>query len=203
MLRRHAYHLRPALAIAVLGAIAASGCASAHAQKQTELPPLDVPAPPARVLPPLEGGPIDAAAPGAATEPPAEGQEPARRPAAPRGETPRGDVRTEPPRTDTPQEQPTPPEAPPAAEPPAPTLQLAPPGTAPHAEQQVRQQLALAQRDLNGVDYGALPVDARAQYDTAKRFMLLAEQAIKDRNLIFAQTLADKAAAIAAVLLRK
>ena len=55
-------------------------------------------------------------------------------------------------------------------------------------------------RDLSHVDYGALSADAKAQYDTAKRFMVLAEQAIKDRNFVFARTLADKAAVIAAVL---
>jgi len=46
----------------------------------------------------------------------------------------------------------------------------------------------------------ALSPDAKAQYDTAKRFMVLADQAIKDRNFVFARTLADKAAVIAGVL---
>ena len=54
--------------------------------------------------------------------------------------------------------------------------------------------------DLNHVDYVALSADAKAQYDTAKRFIVLADQAIKDRNFVFARTLADKAAVIAGVL---
>ena len=50
------------------------------------------------------------------------------------------------------------------------------------------------------MDYVALSADAKVQYDTAKRFMVLSDQAIKDRNFVFARTLADKAAVIAAVL---
>ena len=57
-----------------------------------------------------------------------------------------------------------------------------------------------AAKDLSHVDYVALSADAKAQYDTAKRFMVLADQAIKDRNFVFARTLADKAAVIAGVL---
>ena len=45
-----------------------------------------------------------------------------------------------------------------------------------------------------------LSVDAQAQFDTATRFIELANQAIRDKNLVFAQTLADKAAVIAALL---
>jgi hypothetical protein len=60
--------------------------------------------------------------------------------------------------------------------------------------------LTHAARDLNRVDYGALSADAKAQYDTAKRFMVLADQAIKARNFVFARTLADKAGVIAGVL---
>ena len=54
--------------------------------------------------------------------------------------------------------------------------------------------------DLGQVDRRTLSVDAQAQFDTAKRFIVLANQAIRDKNLVFAQTLADKAAVIAALL---
>jgi hypothetical protein len=67
----------------------------------------------------------------------------------------------------------------------------------------VRQQLSKAQDDLGNVDYAALSNVLKAQYDTAKRFITLGEQALKERNLIYAGTLADKAAAIATVLLRR
>jgi hypothetical protein len=43
-------------------------------------------------------------------------------------------------------------------------------------------------------------MDARAQYDQSKRFTQQAEQALKDRNFVFAATLADKAAALAVEL---
>jgi hypothetical protein len=81
-------------------------------------------------------------------------------------------------------------------------LQLAPPGEEGRVQEAVQRQLKQADHDLSRVDYRALGTDARAQYETAKRFATLAEQALKERNLVFAQTLADKAAAIAAVLAR-
>jgi hypothetical protein len=56
---------------------------------------------------------------------------------------------------------------------------------------------------LAQVNYKLLSVDRRAQYDQSKRFSEQAEQALKDRNLIFAATLADKAATLAAELLGK
>lgn len=187
------------LVVAGVSAGALSGCVRARAQTEPALPPLAAPLPPPRVLPPLEGGPIEGAVPTTAEEPPAWPRPtPRRRPEAPRPAegAPRTDVKPE----GTPADAPAV-ETPPAAEP-VPTLQLAPVGDEAHAEAAVRRQLAQADQDLRRVDYRALGVDARAQYETAKRFSILAEQAIKDRNLIFAQTLADKAAAIAAVLAR-
>jgi hypothetical protein len=81
-----------------------------------------------------------------------------------------------------------------------PVLQLAPAGEEHASEGTIRDQLTRATRDLSRVDYVALSADAKVQYDTAKRFMVLADQAIKDRNFVFARTLADKAAVIAGVL---
>ena len=96
-------------------------------------------------------------------------------------------------------EPPPAPETPPETTP-APALQLASPGTSGHAEQTVKQQLVKAESDLGQVQRQTLSVDAQAQFDTAKRFIDLANQAIRDKNLVFAQTLADKAAVIAALL---
>ena len=67
----------------------------------------------------------------------------------------------------------------------------------------VRQQLGKAADDLQKVNYAALSNDLKAQYDTAKRFITLGEQALREQNLIFAATLADKAGAIATLLLRR
>jgi hypothetical protein len=189
-----------AAVLAAVLAVALSGCATARAHTAPDLPPLAVPSPPERALPPLEGGPIEAAVPAAPQPPPA-------RPAArPRSEPRNGDTLA---RADAAAVDPAPAEvAPDASRPPeepaaAPTLRLMPGGESPASEERVRQQISRAQQDLTHVDYKALNADAREQYDTAKRFVAVAEQAIKDRNLIFAQTLADKAATIAAVLLRR
>ena len=65
----------------------------------------------------------------------------------------------------------------------------------------MRDLLTRAARDLNRVDYGRLSADGRAQYQQSKRFSQQAEQALKDRNFVFATTLADKAATLATELL--
>ena len=70
-------------------------------------------------------------------------------------------------------------------------------------EQRVRGMLTNAGRDLARIDYRALGVDAQAQYDIAKRFTEQAEEALKAKNLLFAEQLADKAAALAAQLLKR
>ena len=110
----------------------------------------------------------------------------------------RGETRPDPPREPV-AEPPAAAEAPPETTS-APALQLASPGTSGHAEQAVKQQLNKAGVDLGQVDRRTLSVDAQAQFDTATRFIVLANQAIRDKNLVFAQTLADKAAVIAALL---
>jgi hypothetical protein len=59
-----------------------------------------------------------------------------------------------------------------------------------------------AARDLSRVDYQKLSTEGRSQYDQSKRFSEQAEQALKVGNTVFAATLADKAAVVAAELLR-
>jgi hypothetical protein len=184
------------------GAFVTGGCAKARAAREPELPPLAMPAPPPRVLPPLEGGPIEAAVSEQQPETPEQRRPPARH----RAESARADsqriAREDQVRPETQagnEVSAPPPEAPP--EPAAPALQLAPSPDA-ASEQGIRRQLVRANTDLGKVDYRALNDDAKAQYETAKRFIELADQSIRDRNLVFAQTLADKAAAIAEVLRR-
>jgi hypothetical protein len=63
--------------------------------------------------------------------------------------------------------------------------------------------IARASADLSRIDYRALNEDARTQYDTAKRFVTQAEDALRTRNLVFARNLADKAAALAAQLVAR
>ena len=62
--------------------------------------------------------------------------------------------------------------------------------------------LSRASRDLSRVNYTSLNPDGKAQYDTARRFMQQAEEAMRARNLVFAGKLADKAATMASVLVR-
>jgi hypothetical protein len=188
--------------VCALGGALATGCAKARAVHEPEMPPLAMPMPPDRVLPPLEAGPIEAAAPEQQPETPEQRRPPARQ----RGETARADTQrvvredTVKPEAQQPLgEASVPPE--PAPVPAAPALQLAPSADA-ASEQGIRRQLTRASGDLGNVDYRALNDDAKAQYETAKRFIELAEQSIRDRNLVFAQTLADKAQAIAEVLRR-
>jgi hypothetical protein len=189
-----------AAAVVVAGT---AGCAKAKPSVEPELPPLEAPPPPPRLLPPLVGGPIET--PAVTPPPPEAGRPPAparRRPEGPRtGDN--GATRQEPRPADAPKTEPLgdatrPPEevSPPEQ---APILQLAP-AESDANEQAIQQVLIRATRDLGRVDYRALSPDAKAQYDTAKRFMVLADQAIKDRNFVFARTLADKAAVIAGVL---
>ncbi|HEY4646428.1 MAG TPA: hypothetical protein VIH25_09120, partial [Steroidobacteraceae bacterium] len=68
-------------------------------------------------------------------------------------------------------------------------------------EGSVRDLLARAARDINQVNYNRLSTEGRSQYDQSKRFSIQAEQALRERNLMFAATLADKAATLAAELL--
>lgn len=70
-------------------------------------------------------------------------------------------------------------------------------------ERRVRELLTKAASDLsNRVDYQKLSGEGKAQYDQSKRFSEQALQAIKERNFVYALTLADKAATLAAELVR-
>lgn len=172
---------------ALLGA-STGACAKARAESVPEGPPLQVPMPPGHVLVPVEL-PLDTAA---APEP-----EPLPAPVA---VAPRAPVaRPAPPAKPQPS-------APVAAAPPPPPepRELTTPSPASGAnERSVRDLLTQATRDLNRIDYSRLSADGRVQYEQSKRFGEQAEQALKERNLIFAATLADKAATLAAELLGK
>jgi hypothetical protein len=182
-----------------LAAICLSACTRTHAKTAPDAP-LDVPAPPPRDVEPNE------------TEPPPVvplAQEPARNtPARPRPApaTPREQPHPEPSRPEPSRPEPPPAEAPkppPAAEEapkPTTTLQTTPPTAEGELERSVRAAITKATSDLNRVDYRALNNDARTQYDTAKRFIRQADDAIRAKNLVFAKTVADKAVAIAAQL---
>ena len=171
-------------------ALLASGCVRARAKTlPTTGPPLDVPAPPPRIVLPLEAE-APPPQPVPSPEEPRRAPAPARpRPAAP-ADTPR--AAEEPPRP----APATPPDTPPATT----TLQTTPAAEQGEVERAIRATMTRASADLNRIDYRALNRDARTQYDTAKRFIQQAEDAIQMKNLPFAKNLADKAAVIATQL---
>jgi len=167
-----------------------SACAKARAESAPDGPPLRIPVPPEHVLVPVEPPADLASAPEPEPPPPPTATAP-RTPAA---------------RPAPAKPQPAPPAAatPPTQPPPAEPRELTAPSPASGAnERSVRDLLTRATRDLNRVDYSRLSTDGRAQYEQSKRFSEQAEQALKERNLIFAATLADKAATLAAELLGK
>lgn len=175
-----------ALGCGLAAAAALSGCASAKAATPTPLPTLAPPEVPPRVIaeylpdPPLPAAPVTAEA----VTPPPRIARPPRRDA---------------PRPDTAPEEPQSPPSPAVAAPaPQPSLAL----QTTRADQSVRTLLAQAARDLDRVNYQGLDADGRTQYDTARRFMQQADDALKARNVMFAGKLADKAATMAAVLVR-
>ncbi len=92
-------------------------------------------------------------------------------------------------------------EGPPAPPPPALTLTPAP-GAEGKTEASIRALLARVSRDLSRVNATTLTADGRTQFDAARRFVQQSEDALKARNLVYAGKLADKASAMAAVLVR-
>ena len=180
------------VAILALVAGAAGACAKPKPVIAADGPALAMPLPPARVFAfPEEPLPVQAPQPEVAdAEPP--------KPAPPRA--------VRPPRSAPPAEAAKPePEPPPvvaAPAPPEPGRELRTTSSAADAaaEKQVRDLLQKASRDLNRIDYRKLSNEGRSQYDQAKRFAEQADQAIKERNFVFATTLAEKAATLAAQL---
>ena len=97
--------------------------------------------------------------------------------------------------------KPEPPKVEPPAEPPKPveeplktpsTLQTTPATAEGEVERTIRASLQRANADLNRIDYRVLNADAKTQYDTAKRFIRQADEALRAKNLVFAKTVADK-----------
>jgi hypothetical protein len=165
-----------------------SACASAQAKGAAAGPPLDVPAPPSRVVEPIVAevppplplpedprpAPVRPVRPAAAA------------PSAARPETPRTDAAAaEPPKAEEPPKPPT-------------TLQTTTAAAESEVERGIRATLTRATADLGRINYRALNAEARAQYDTARRFIQQADEAIRQKNLVLAKNLADKAAGIAA-----
>lgn len=177
----------------VVVSVVASGCLRTAAKTAPDAP-LDMPAPPPREMEPNE---TETPAPVPLVTEPARNTPPRPRP-VPR-EPP---ARVEPPK-------PEPPKVEPPAEPPKPveeplktpsTLQTTPATAEGEVERTIRASLQRANTDLNRIDYRVLNADAKTQYDTAKRFIRQADEALRAKNLVFAKTVAEKAVVLAAQL---
>ena len=172
------------MALVLLTASLGACAAKAQVRTEVEVPLLDPPPPPPRIVtiyqeePPLVLLPVVEAAP-----------------ARPTGRPTRPDAKPEPPSPAEP--------APEAPRPSAASLTLTPsPGAEAQTVVAIRELMARATRDLSRVNAAALNVDGRAQAEAARRFLQQADEALKARNVVFAGKLADKAATIAAVLVR-
>jgi hypothetical protein len=175
--------------VGVIG-LALAGCARARAVAPNEVPLLEAPPAPPRVVTP----PGDSAARTGIEETASVSDAPVRpRPAPARpAPTAQSDRAPEAPPTD---------EAPPADEAPLRTLQT--PASGSSAERDIRAELARAAARLREVDYRGLTRDLQGQFDTAERFVQQAHEALGARNLVYAATLAEKAAEIAEALPRR
>ena len=172
-----------------LAAAGASACVKSKPVLAADGPPLAMPAPPSRVFaPPQEPVPVETPPPEIAdVEPP--------KPAPPRPARPR----PVPAEAAKPEPEPAPVAAAPVPDPPR-ELRTTPSAADANAERQVRDLLAKAHRALGRFEYRKLSNEGRSQYDQAKRFAEQADQAIKERNFVFAATLAEKAATLASQL---
>jgi hypothetical protein len=184
------------VAFCILQVAFAAACAKATAADLVpDGPPLAMSAPPPRVIAPVEDVEVTPPAP-TNPDPPA----PAQTASTPKGTTtrPQAQPKPTPAATETPAAaaQPTPP--PPAA----PTLEVRSVTAAEAAaeEKKVRDVMARATNNLNTVNYQRLSAEGKAQYDQSKRLNEQADQALKEKNFVYAMRLAENAATFAAEL---
>jgi hypothetical protein len=118
--------------------------------------------------------------------------------------TPTAQQKPGPTRTETQRADAQPSDAPPSTEPSrAPqtaTLQTIPASQQGQMQRSIRVHLDSAITNLNRVDYRALSAEGKANFEQARRFIAQAEGALRTKNLVFAATVADKAATLAAQL---
>jgi len=174
--------------IVLLTASLTACAAKAQVRTEAEVPLLDPPPPPPRVVAVYEAEPEPLA-----VAPAVEPATPVRPPARPSRPEQKPEQATT---------TPDPVEA--VVRPPAgPSLTMTPtPGSEAQTVTAIRDLLDRANRDLSRVNAASLNSDGRAQYDQARRFIQQADEALKTRNIVFAGKLADKAATMAAVLVR-
>jgi hypothetical protein len=176
-------------AFVVLALASVSACTKVQARTPASTPALETPAPPPRMVvpaPPLEPVPTP-------------------EPAGISASAPVGPVRSSPPPANRTPERTNPPAAtatsPPATpDPPAPVLQTQ--QNVGELEQQTRQFLDQAQKNLAKVDPRTLGRDARDQFNLAQRYIDLSRQQMDLKNFVRARVLAENAAALAGQLVK-
>lgn len=170
-------------AVVVLAGLAAAGCGTvrAVAPPPVEMPALQVPPVPSRLVEPVPLPPPPPPGPELVPDlpPPSEKPKPAAAAAKP-------DPKAE-----------TPPAEPPAPVTPAPPLRR--PGTpdADEATRAIREISRRAQVILANTDYGQLTPEQQAHYQQAQHLINQSEEAIKASNYEFGRNLAEKAERLA------
>jgi hypothetical protein len=61
----------------------------------------------------------------------------------------------------------------------------------------VRDQLVRTKQKLDSIDHSRLNVGKRTDYDSARRFLSQAEAAVKENNLLLAESSVEKAETLA------
>jgi len=184
--RGNGRHHAALLPLAVCACLA-SGCLGLRAHAVTAPEPLNMPDPPPRIVEVREP---DVPPPISLPEEPLRNTPTRARPNAVASEPARP---SEPPKPEPPVDAAKPDET---TRPPT-TLQITPTQREEEVERRIRGVLGQAMTDLNRVNYQALSSDGRTQYEQAKRFVSQAEEALRAKNLLFANNLADKAATLA------
>jgi hypothetical protein len=184
--------------VCLLAAVAMA-CAPARVRTEPQGPALDAPVPPAHVVVPAEDPPATPASPASGAKPaPRVTRTPLRTPPAKTDKTAKPDNTQKP---DPGAPAPVKPAAEEAPQTASTTLQTT--ANVDEEERKIRALLARAASDLGQVDVRTLTADRKSQYDTAKRFAEQAEEALKSKNVVFAKQLADKAATLAALLVKR
>ena len=188
--------IRPGVVLAALSLVAGTACSRPRPVAVPVVVALEVPPPPDRVIstPPEPVAPIESTT----VERPAPVIRPARsRVAATRQESskPADTARVEP-------DAEVPPAAPEPAATPGPLLRTPQTADENNAERRTKDVLGRASGLLDRVNLATLGQQARQQLETARRFVIQAQQALVERNLVLASYLADKAETLARGLSR-
>lgn len=186
---RHRWPVAVGVTLCTLALLVAPACRRPQVVTIPPMPDLEVPLPPPRNVEPVE---MQVSQPVQLVDVPARTVERPRvaPPPPPRESRPE-------PRPEAPVVEPKPP---PEEGRPVTTLQTTPTDRDAEVETRIRGLLQAANTDLSQVDYRRLEPDVQMQYDTVKSFIRQAEDALKSKNLVFAQTMAEKAATLAGQL---